>query len=508
MPTYGLTTDGLIIKTLTVIRDELSQRVRDTFGASMRTDDRAKLGQLLGILSEVAALIWELIEQVNSSQDPDKATGAALDALCTLTGTFRPPASYSTVVLTLTGTPATIVPTGSSVNTESTGVEFLTTEEGTIVAASAWTALTVYTLGARVTNGGNVYQCTVPGTSDAAGGPATEEVEIVDATVTWTYLGAGTGTVDVDAQAAEAGPVTASSRDLIVINDSVAGWTSVINLLDVTAGRDVATDEELRLLREAELAAAGNTPIDALRGDLLRVPSVKAATVFANNSDEINADGMPPHSVEALIRYDGVTPTAEFDQSIRDALLANVAAGIQTHGLVVGTATDTQGTTHTMKFNRPTDIPIYIRMGITVNDDDYPEDGDDLVVSSITEWGDDQLTGKNAVPSSIIWRAFQVNGVLRADYVAISTAPIAAPTTWAALTAYVSGNTVINSGRVYRCTTGGTSAASGGPSATGTGITDGTAVWSHLGDEIAISLRELATYNSANIFITSTAGVP
>ncbi len=54
---------------------------------------------------------------------------------------------------------------------------------------------------------------------------------------------------------------------------------------------------------------------------------------------------------------------------------------------------------------------------------------------------------------------------------------------WAASTAYVidatsSGiNTVVNGGNIYQCITAGTSAASGGPTGTGTNITDGTAHW-------------------------------
>jgi len=49
---------------------------------------------------------------------------------------------------------------------------------------------------------------------------------------------------------------------------------------------------------------------------------------------------------------------------------------------------------------------------------------------------------------------------------------------WAASTAYTSGQVVTNGGSLYICTTSGTSASSGGPTGTGSGITDGTAVWS------------------------------
>lgn len=48
---------------------------------------------------------------------------------------------------------------------------------------------------------------------------------------------------------------------------------------------------------------------------------------------------------------------------------------------------------------------------------------------------------------------------------------------WAGSTAFVLNQHVSNGGNAYKCTTAGTSASSGGPTGTGTGITDGTAVW-------------------------------
>ena len=58
------------------------------------------------------------------------------------------------------------------------------------------------------------------------------------------------------------------------------------------------------------------------------------------------------------------------------------------------------------------------------------------------------------------------------------------PANWAALTAYTPGNIVTNGGKQYVCTTGGTSAASGGPTGTGTGIADDTVVWDFLGSGV------------------------
>lgn len=51
---------------------------------------------------------------------------------------------------------------------------------------------------------------------------------------------------------------------------------------------------------------------------------------------------------------------------------------------------------------------------------------------------------------------------------------------WAGNTAYSLHDRVKNGGNVYRCTSAGTSAGSGGPTGTGTGITDGAAEWAYV----------------------------
>lgn len=51
---------------------------------------------------------------------------------------------------------------------------------------------------------------------------------------------------------------------------------------------------------------------------------------------------------------------------------------------------------------------------------------------------------------------------------------------WTASTDYAADAVVRNAGAVYRCTTGGTSAASGGPTSTDGAITDGTVIWEYI----------------------------
>lgn len=70
-------------------------------------------------------------------------------------------------------------------------------------------------------------------------------------------------------------------------------------------------------------------------------------------------------------------------------------------------------------------------------------------------------------------RLFESNGTS-----VVMDITIAAP--WQASTAVIVGQYVTNGGNLYVCATAGTTASTGGPTGTGTGITDGTAAWNYV----------------------------
>ncbi len=73
--------------------------------------------------------------------------------------------------------------------------------------------------------------------------------------------------------------------------------------------------------------------------------------------------------------------------------------------------------------------------------------------------------------------------LLRADgtqYETDAAATVATLTAWAGTTAYTVGALRSNGGNIYLCITAGTSAGSGGPTGTGTDITDNTAHWRYV----------------------------
>jgi len=81
-----------------------------------------------------------------------------------------------------------------------------------------------------------------------------------------------------------------------------------------------------------------------------------------------------------------------------------------------------------------------------------------------------------AVPQSTFDRALKWTGNYT-DYGYFLGNTIDALSKWTGSTAYQLRDTISNNANIYECTTAGTSAASGGPTGTGDGITDGTCVW-------------------------------
>lgn len=315
MPTlpWGLTPYGFRAKTLEEIETELATRlrdgIRDSEGRRVLNTEVGAVAQIIGAVASAARETWEAVEAVHAASDRDRASGAGLRSVAAITGTRALGPTKSTVTLTLTLGAGVTVPAGSIVS--------------------------------------------------VSGAPESRFVTIE--TVTSTSAGA----YEVAAEGETAGPVAANAATLTVIDTPVSGWTAVTNALDAVTGALAESDPELRARAENELAAPGRSPQDAIRARLLQLLRDEgvtrgSVTVHMNVGDVVDADGLPGHSVEAVV-YDGTDDgSAIASADIAETLWSCVGAGIYTHGSSSVTVRDSAGGAHTVRFTRPLVRNVYI----------------------------------------------------------------------------------------------------------------------------------------------------
>lgn len=352
--TAGLSATGFTVKTYNEIVTELETAFKGVFGDNIDLSAQGPIGQIIAILAEREADVWDAAQEVYSSFDPDQATGAALDALAALTGTLREAATHSTVTVTCTGTAGSTIPAGTKFSTTGTAVQFET---------------------------------------------------LADATFDGTFV-----TCTVDCQSVDTGPLVALAGTLTVIDTPVDGLTSVTNALDAVLGSDVETDAALRSRREDEIRTSGQGSLEAIREAVLAVDGVDQCSVFENVSMITDGDGIPAKAVNVV-----VDPGTATNAAIAAAIFASVAAGIETHGTSHSvTVTDTQGTTHTIEFDDATQVPCYVAATITYDATHWPVDGSTQAQDLILAYEADTLVmGKDLVGRALGAEIFKgVEGVL------------------------------------------------------------------------------------------------
>ncbi len=93
-----------------------------------------------------------------------------------------------------------------------------------------------------------------------------------------------------------------------------------------------------------------------------------AVTGEENDTDEVNENGLPPHSIE-IVAYGGL------DEEIAAAIYKRKAAGIQTLGNTNVSVVNSSGNTYSISFSRPTPVNIWVKVYDLVTDKTFPFDG-------------------------------------------------------------------------------------------------------------------------------------
>lgn len=420
--TYGVTPAGFIRPSLdAVLTDQFTQLV-EAFGISVDQAAESIIGQHTAITASAIDSIFQLAEKVKDQLDPDKAEGEQQDQICALNGTKRKLATYTTANLLVIATTGTVIPGDSLATNDAGDIVLRTLAPVTAAAITAWaTGATIAIGDVRRTAAGHCYVAIAGGTTLGSGtGPSSVTKfpsTVIDGTVTWVYVGDGTGFAYVSAQATVVGKLSALAFAITKIGTPVAGWATVCNPQDATTGRNDETDAELKQRRVVELKPG------SVRAEISDINAVTAVTVFENFTDSTNADGMTPHSVEALVSGSAT------DLEIAQALWRSVPDGIGTNGAHSHNITDDQGGVMTLRWSVPSATTIYVEATLYVDDGKFPTSGGDVAKALVLAFGDALPVGRDVDPSAIggeLWAAMKLGTLpgLLATSVKVKTSSI------------------------------------------------------------------------------------
>jgi uncharacterized phage protein gp47/JayE len=245
---YGITDEGFSLKRLATIISDINEALAQitdpqTGEVLNLTDENDPLVNIRDALADALAVAWEQLQLAYNQFDPLKATGAGLSGLVQLNALTRHPGIYSTVTLTMAGTPNLYISSGKQVATYDDLVKF-----------------------------------TLP---------------------SWTFDGAGAATVV--GTCTEEGPLEAGAGDVTKINNPSPGWDTCINAEAATVGSLPETDRELRTRQQQSTETTGRSTIEDIYGNLANLDGVTWARVYQNNTLTTDGRGIPGKSIAPVV---------------------------------------------------------------------------------------------------------------------------------------------------------------------------------------------------------------
>jgi len=220
---FGLLASGFKPKSFHEIKEEVEKTLTSEVDPYLHFGPGSVAGVLVSIIANQSRQVWEALAGLYHSLQPDTAQGRALDALCSLTGTYRHKANYSRVKAMLSLNAHTALPAGSRIKTIS-GDFFKTTAE----------------------------------VKNDTGKSIDKEADLI---------------------AEEVGPKLAHDDSVAEIMTPAAGWSKAVMSKTYELGRYDESDEELRIRRLVELRASGSSTMDAMRSRLLELDGVEAVHI-------------------------------------------------------------------------------------------------------------------------------------------------------------------------------------------------------------------------------------
>ncbi|EGD1496272.1 baseplate J/gp47 family protein, partial [Salmonella enterica] len=304
LDTLGLsatvTAQGISAPDYQTILNTLTSYFRQIYGSDAYLEPDSKDGQMVALWTLSVHDANNTAIAVYNSFSPTTAQTAALSSNVKINGITRKIATNSTADLLLTGTAGTTITNGSA--RDKNGI--------------------IWNFPASVTIG-------------------------VD------------GTVLVTATCSNSGAVAALAGTITTINTPTRGWTSVTNPAAATVGAPAETDAELRIRQGQSVAIPSITPFEGVDGAIANIAGVTRHKLYENDTGKTDGNGLPPHSISAIVDGGDVT---EIARTIR----GNKGQGVRTWGKTSVTVPDKYGNPHIISFSRPTDVSVYGKITLKV----------------------------------------------------------------------------------------------------------------------------------------------
>ena len=465
---YGMLPTGFSRMRFPEIRQQIIDTLTASTGLVFETRPDSITGQFIDTFAEREATLWEIAEAVYNAMYPISAFGVSLDYSVSFSGVRRLFAQHSSVWCACFGVEGTIIPPGSIVRSNTNQDNFLL--DNTVTISRQQTS--DITLAPNDAIVGSVYWVQVNGITYSYTAvtddtiltiaqqlfiqlQATHLVVVLNANLvrlytiesdffitqistnmTITLLGSpGHFTAELT------GAVSVAAHTVNQIVSNLAGWDSVDNNVAGALGVALETDDELRLRYNRGVFRLGAGSVDAIRANLQQnIPGILNVEVYENTTNATDSDGRLPHSIE-VIAQGGDT------NAIANEIWRTKPAGIDTNGATVVAVIDSQGQTHDIHFNRPQIIYVWVKVSVSLYDEEIFHDNGVLQIQTII-----QDTGNNfGIGKDIILQRFmgpvysQVPGIAS---LAISVATNTDPTYTPVAGDYQTNNVPIGSGQL------------------------------------------------------------
>jgi uncharacterized phage protein gp47/JayE len=290
----SINSSGLTISSYSDIRDYLIEQAQSIYGSDIYLEEDSQDYQLISAFALLAHDTLNGVQLAYNSFGASTVIGSAQDALYKINGISRKAASYSTCDVTLTGTAGTVITNGKVQDT----------------SGYYWDLPSSITIGSS-------------------------------------------GTLTTSVTCETIGSITALAGTLNIIATPTAGWTSVTNSAAAIAGTAQETDSAFRSRQALSTENPSQGLVDGTAGGIAGVADVTRVRVYENDTDEIDSNTLPAHSIAAVVEGGTISDIAY-------EIYYRKTPGCYTYGTTSTEITDLFGNINTIRFFRPTDVPIYV----------------------------------------------------------------------------------------------------------------------------------------------------